>query len=43
MIERLHKQIQQRLDQVAGEADRLRNALTGLDPQSRLATRSARR
>ena len=34
MIDRLREQIQQRLDQLAGEADRLRKALAALDPRS---------
>lgn len=34
MIDRLREQIQQRLDQVVGEADRLRKALAALDPRS---------
>ena len=34
MIDRLREQIQHRLDQVSGEADRLRKALAALDPRS---------
>ena len=34
MIDRLREQIQQRLDQLTGEADRLRKALAALDPRS---------
>ena len=34
MIDRLREQIQERLDQLAGEADRLRKALAALDPRS---------
>ena len=34
MIDRLRSQIQERLDQLAGEADRLRKALAALDPRS---------
>ena len=34
MIDRIRDQIQQRLDQLAGEADRLRKALVALDPRS---------
>jgi uncharacterized membrane protein len=34
VIERLREQIQERLDQLAGEADRLRKALAALDPRS---------
>jgi biotin operon repressor len=34
VIDRLREQIQQRLDQLAGEADRLRTALAALDPRS---------
>jgi DNA-binding transcriptional ArsR family regulator len=34
VIDRLREQIQQRLDQLVGEADRLRNALAALDPRS---------
>ena len=34
MIDRLREQIQERLDQLAGEADRLRRALAALDPRS---------
>ncbi len=34
MIDRLRKQIQERLDHLAGEADRLRKALAALDPRS---------
>jgi DNA-binding transcriptional ArsR family regulator len=34
VIERIREQIQQRLDQLAGEADRLRKALAALDPRS---------
>ncbi len=37
MIDRLREQIQERLDQLAGEADRLRKALAALDPRSRKA------
>jgi CRP-like cAMP-binding protein len=33
VIDRLREQIQQRLDQLATEADRLRNALAALDPR----------
>jgi CRP-like cAMP-binding protein len=34
VIDRLREQIQQRLDQLASEADRLRKALAALDPRS---------
>ena len=34
MIDRIREQIQQRLDQIAHEADRLRKALAALDPRS---------
>ena len=34
MIDSLREQIQERLDQLAGEADRLRKALAALDPRS---------
>lgn len=34
MIDRLREQIQQRLDQLASEAERLREALIALDPRS---------
>lgn len=34
MIDRLREQIQERLDQLAGEANRLRKALAALDPRS---------
>ena len=34
MIDRLREQIQERLDQLAHEADRLRKALVALDPRS---------
>jgi DNA-binding transcriptional ArsR family regulator len=34
VIDRLRDQIQERLDQLAGEADRLRKALVALDPRS---------
>ena len=34
MIDRLREQIQQRLDQLVGEADGLRKALVALDPRS---------
>jgi CRP-like cAMP-binding protein len=34
MIDRIREQIQQRLDQLAGEADKLRKALVALDPRS---------
>lgn len=34
MIDRLREQIQHRLDQLTGEADRLRKALAALDPRS---------
>ena len=34
MIDRLREQIQHRIDQLAGEADRLRKALAALDPRS---------
>jgi CRP-like cAMP-binding protein len=34
VIDRLHQQIQQRLDQLVSEADRLRKALAALDPRS---------
>jgi CRP-like cAMP-binding protein len=34
VIDRLREQIQQHLDQLAGEADRLRRALAALDPRS---------
>jgi DNA-binding transcriptional ArsR family regulator len=38
MIDRLREQIQQRLDQLAGEADRLRKALVALGPRASAAT-----
>jgi CRP-like cAMP-binding protein len=34
VIDRIREQIQQRLDQLTGEADRLRKALAALDPRS---------
>jgi CRP-like cAMP-binding protein len=34
VIDRIREQIQQRLDQLVGEADRLRKALAELDPRS---------
>jgi DNA-binding transcriptional ArsR family regulator len=34
MIDRIREQIQQRLDQLTGEADRLRKALAALDPRT---------
>ena len=34
MIDRLREQIQERLEQLTGEADRLRKALAALDPRS---------
>ena len=34
VIDRLREQIQQRLDQLTHEADRLRKALAALDPRS---------
>jgi DNA-binding transcriptional ArsR family regulator len=34
VIDRLREQLQHRLDQLVGEADRLRKALTALDPRS---------
>jgi DNA-binding transcriptional ArsR family regulator len=34
VIDRLREQIQERLDQLVGEADRLRKALAALDPRS---------
>jgi biotin operon repressor len=34
VIDRLREQIQERLDHLAGEADRLRKALAALDPRS---------
>jgi CRP-like cAMP-binding protein len=34
VVDRIRKQIQQRLDQIAHEADRLRKALAALDPRS---------
>jgi CRP-like cAMP-binding protein len=40
MIDRIREQIQQRLDQLAGEADKLRKALTALDPRSSAAPAS---
>ena len=40
MIDRLREQIQQRLDQLAGEADRLRKALAALDPRPSAAPAS---
>ena len=33
MIDRLREQLQERLDQLLGEADRLRKALAALDPR----------
>jgi DNA-binding transcriptional ArsR family regulator len=41
VINRLREQIQERLDQLGGEADRLRQALAALDPRS--STERARR
>ena len=38
MIDRLREQIQQRLDQLASEADRLRKALAALGPRASAAT-----
>ena len=38
MIDRLREQIQHRLDQLAGEADRLRKALGALDPRASAPT-----
>ncbi len=38
MIDRLRKQLQQRLDHLAGEADRLRKALSVLDPRASAPT-----
>ena len=38
MIDRLRKQLQQRLDQLAGEADKLRKALAALDPRASAPT-----
>jgi DNA-binding transcriptional ArsR family regulator len=38
VIDRLREQIQERLDQLAGEADRLRKALVALGPRSSAAT-----
>ena len=35
MIDRLREQLQERLDQLLGEADRLRKALAALDPRHR--------
>jgi len=45
VIDQLREQIQQRLDQLAGEVDRLRKALAALDPRSpsRPAPRAAAR
>lgn len=40
VIDRLREQIQERLDQLAGEADRLRKALAALDPRSSKAPAS---
>jgi len=37
MIDRLRQQIQKRLDQITGEADKLRKALAALDPRSHAA------
>ena len=37
VIDRLREHIQERLDQLTGEADRLRNALAALDPRPRSA------
>jgi CRP-like cAMP-binding protein len=37
MIDGIREQIQQRLDQLTGEADRLRKALAALDPRSSAA------
>ncbi len=37
VIDRLREQIQQRLDQLLGEVDRLRKALAALDPRSSTA------
>ena len=34
MIDRLREQIQERLDQIASEVDRLRKALAALDPRT---------
>ncbi len=41
VIDRLREQIQQRLDQLAGETDRLRQPLAALDPRSPATTRKA--
>jgi DNA-binding transcriptional ArsR family regulator len=38
VIERLREQIQERLDQLVGEADRLRKALAALDPRGQSAS-----
>ena len=43
VIDRLREQIQERLEQLAGEADRLRKALAALDPRSSEARRPASR
>lgn len=40
MIDLLRKQIQERLDQLVGEADRLRKALAALDPRSTTTPRA---
>jgi DNA-binding transcriptional ArsR family regulator len=39
MIERLRKELQDRLDQLLSEADRLRQAIAALDPRSRPSAR----
>ena len=43
VIDRLREQIQERLDQLADEADRLRKALAALDPRSSKRARRASR
>ena len=40
MIDRLREQIQERLDQLLGEADRLRKALAALDPRPKPPART---
>jgi CRP-like cAMP-binding protein len=40
VIDRLREQIEQRLDQLLGEADRLRKALAALDPRPKPAART---
>ena len=43
VIDRLREQLQERLDQLLGEADRLRKALAALDPRPQAAGAQASR